>query len=88
MKRNLKGRTAEPRGYSPPYQVYSVPRTALVTWNKEEVQPGVGGLASRKEHTRSLRKKSLFVQISLAPLTTPSLFAGKDMGAPQTDPSI
>lgn len=88
LKRSLEGRTTEPRGHSPPHQVLSASRTALITWSKEEVQPGVGGLASREEHTRSLRKKSLFVRISLAPLTTPSLFTGKDMGAPQTDPSI
>lgn len=64
------------------------PELHMVTWSKEGVQPGGGGLASREEHTRGLRKKSLFVQINLVSLTSPSVFTGKDMGAPQTDPSI
>lgn len=44
-----------------------------------------GGLAEGgwgEEHTRSLRKKSLFVQISLVPLTAPSLPTGEATGAP------
>lgn len=75
------------QGHSP-HQVLSVPRTVLVTWSKEGVQPGVGGLASREEYTRGLRKKLLFVQINLASLTSPSVFTGTDMGTPQTDHSI
>lgn len=41
-----------------------------------------GGLAGEEEHTRSLRKKSLFVQISPVPLTAPSLPTGEATGAP------
>lgn len=61
---------------------FPVPRTTLATWSEEEVQPGVGGLARREAHIRSVKKKSLFVQISSVPLTAPSLFTGKAMGAP------
>lgn len=66
------------------------PPSAFRTWNyvlvttmgQGGVPPGGGNLAGEDEHTRSLRKESLFVQISSVPLTAPSPPTGKATGAP------
>lgn len=82
-KGNSEERTTEPRGHSSPSSAFP-----LRAQNCSGLMEQGGGSArgrwsyQQEEHTRSLRKKSLFVQISLAPLTTPSLFTGKAMGAP------
>lgn len=65
------------------------PPSAFRTWNyalvpmgQGGVPPGGGNLAREDERTRSLRKESLFVQISSVPLTAPSPPTGEATGAP------
>lgn len=70
-------------------QLYTTFHSAFCAWNASLVTmgwgggpPGGGGLAGEEEHTRSLRKKSLFVRISSVLLTAPSSPTGEATGAP------
>lgn len=56
--------------------------SALVAMVRGGGPPGGSGLAGGKEHTRSLRKESLFVQISSVLLTAPSAPTSEATGAP------
>lgn len=55
---------------------------AVAAVGQSRASPRGGGLAGDEEHTRSLRKKSLFVHISSVLLTAPSPPTSEATGAP------